>query len=214
MENNIINDILTLRFPFHLTAAGTNEDDATINAADSHVLEVQSVLSDTKLDSHGDVLAIVTFDRDLEHGRTCGGKPWSTLQLRMDSEKLKALGSTKINDMFEPRRQQRVRRRLGFALFPPGIEYVLDFTPPSEGAELADLTAALWLPKMVKLWFLAGLYIPEKILESSWLQYLRRPMGDKASGAILTLGHDDACRDQACKFIHSASLIVLLLNPF
>jgi hypothetical protein len=156
----------------------------------------------------GDVLAVVRFDRDLESGRACGGKKWSTLQVRMASEKLKALGSTKINDMFEPRRQQRIRRRLRFALLPPGVEYVLDFTPPNEGPELADLTAALWLPKMVKLWFLAGLYIPEQILESSWLEYYRRPMGDKAAGAILTLGHDDACRYEACKSIQPAGSVV------
>ncbi|KAK0620352.1 hypothetical protein B0T14DRAFT_567107 [Immersiella caudata] len=187
----------TPHFPFRLTATG--EAEATINAADSHVLEVQAVLSHTHAaGGDGDVLAVVRFDRELEPGRACGGKPWSTLQLRMASEKLKALGSVKINDMFELRHQERVRRRLGFALVPPGVEYVLDFTPPSEGPELADLTAALWLPKMVKLWFLAGLYIPEAILESSWLEYHRRPMGDKAAGAILTLGHDDGCRNQAC----------------
>ncbi|KAK0641609.1 hypothetical protein B0T16DRAFT_335738 [Cercophora newfieldiana] len=172
-----------------------------INSADSHMLEVQSVMNHTHDSGDGDVLAIVGFNGESDHAHACGGKQWKDLQLRMSSVKLKALGSSKINDMFEPRVQDRIqkrmRRRPGFVV-PPGVEFILDFTPPTEGPELADLTAALWLPKMIKLWFLAGIYTPETILESGPQDYLKRPLGDKAASAILTLGHDDVCLNNTC----------------
>jgi len=189
----------SVHFPFGLTTGG-REYAATVNAADSHMMEVQAVMNHSRHSGSGNVLAIVSFSGDFEEGRSCDGKRWQDLRIRLSSEKLRALGSSKINDMFEPRRQQRIRRRLG--LIPPDIEYVLDFTPPSEGTELADLTATLWLPKMVKLWFLAGLYLPEKILDSGPLEFLQRPMGDKAPGAILALGHDDVCKNESCEFIY------------
>lgn len=173
----------------------------TINAADSHILEVQSVIGNIyNADGDSDVLAVVRFDGD-DKGEACGGGQWRDLQIRMSSERLKSLGSSKINGMFAPHIQKRMCRRLGYQNFlPPGIKYVLDFTPPAEGSELADLTAALWLPKMVKLWFLAGLYMPEEIIKNGPKEHFPRPMGDRAAGAILTLGHDDACRNDTCRF--------------
>lgn len=187
------------QFPFRLTTAGEDMDPATANAADAHLLELQALTQTSQHTSIGNVLAVITFGSDFEQGIACDGRRWGNMQIRMSYDKLISLGSSKINEMFEPRRQQRIRRRLGFALLPPGIEYVLDFTPPAEGAELATLTASLWLPRMVKIWFLAGHYLPEAIVESGPSQYTKRPLGDKAVGAILALGHDDVCRSDACR---------------
>jgi hypothetical protein len=177
---------------------GTRFSATTANAIDAHLMEIASIrqLSDN---DQGSVLAVVTFPKDDRLSRACDGEPWHDIRLRMDYGKLTGLGSKKIQDMFSPRAQARFRRRLDLEQLPPGIEHVLDFTPPSEGSDLADLTAALWLPRVVKLWFLAGLYVPDPLLENG-LGTLTRPLADKAVGAILALGHDDVCKGLGCKF--------------
>ncbi|KAL2189650.1 hypothetical protein L209DRAFT_677279 [Thermothelomyces heterothallicus CBS 203.75] len=174
----------------------------TANAIDNHIREVASLrhLSEGEKaeDSHGTVLAIVKFPQQDKLALACDGKPWKDFQLRMRYDKLMSLDSRKIQDMFTPRAQERFRRRLGFQHgLPPGIEYVLDFTPPSEGLELADLTAALWLPRVVKIWFLAGQYLPDPILANGF-GLPTRPLADKAVGATLALGHDDVCMNLGC----------------
>jgi hypothetical protein len=188
-----------LRFPFRLT----NQDmapESAVNAADSHIIEIENLMLHNG-DEDGDVLAFVQFPADSQPGRACTGQTWKNFQLRMKSWRLKDLGSSKINDMFHQSRQERIRRRLGYAsLLPPGIRYILDFTPPAEGSELADLTAALWLPRTVKLWHLAGQYVPGDLLETDARNLNKRPMGDKAVGAVLTLGHDDNCTFEHCRF--------------
>ncbi|KAK0672248.1 hypothetical protein QBC41DRAFT_243833 [Cercophora samala] len=148
------------------------------------------------------VLAFIIFPKDYI-GTTCDGSHWGDIKIRMSYDSLVALNSAKINNMFKPRAQERFRRRLATELgmkdLPAGVKYVLDFTPPVEGAELADLTAKLWLPKMVKLWFLAGHYSPDQVLNGSQNRDCRsRPMADSAVGAIMAMGHDDVCRRQNC----------------
>ncbi|KAK4155795.1 hypothetical protein C8A00DRAFT_13171 [Chaetomidium leptoderma] len=185
-------------FPFSLSAVGTGISAAAANAIDAHLMEIASVRDPFVGDSQSTVLAIVTFPRDDKLSRACDGKPWHDVQLHMNHGKLMSVGSKKIQEMFSPKAQARFRRRLGFEKqLPPGIEYLLDFTPPSEGPELADLTAALWLPRMVKLWFLAGQYIPDPVLETG-LGFPTRPLADKSVGAILALGHDDVCNYLGC----------------
>lgn len=184
--------------PFSLGVDGRSFSATTMNAIEAHLMEIASIRNPNP-DSQGTVLAVVTFPKDDKSSRACDGEPWHDVRLRMDYGKLAGLGSKKINDMFSPRAQARFRRRLALTQLPPGIEYVLDFTPPSEGAELADLTAALWLPRMVKLWFLAGMYVPDPVLETGF-GFLTRPLADKAVGAILALGHDDVCKGLGCKF--------------
>lgn len=186
-------------FPFGLSAERSNLSPSTANAIDSHLMEIASLRDATPSDNQGNVLAVVTFPKD-KPARACDDKIWENVELRMSYEKLTGLGSKKIQQMFSPRAQARFRRRHGFEQqLPPGIEYVLDFTPPSEGPELADLTAALWLPRVVKIWFLAGQYLPDPVLEQG-LGLASRPLADKAVGAILALGHDDICKGLGCKF--------------
>ncbi len=166
------------------------------NAIGSQLTEIAAI-RDTS-DSWGTVLAIVTFPDDAGTSRACDRQPWRDTHIRMSYEKLMSLGSKKIQQMFSPRAQARFRRRHGFEKqLPDGIEYVLDFTPPSEGPELADLIGALWLPRVVKIWFLAGHYIPGAPLEHTMGVPLR-PLADKAVGAILVLGHDDVCKNKGC----------------
>ncbi|KAK4043410.1 hypothetical protein C8A01DRAFT_43719 [Parachaetomium inaequale] len=190
----------TTRFPFALATAVEDREvsASTANAIDAHLMEIASVKNHAAGDYEGGtVLAVVTFPKDAKSSLACDGEPWQDVRFRMSYDKLTDLGSKKIQDMLTPKTQARFRRRLGLDLLPPGVEYVVDFTPPSEGPELADLTAALWLPRMVKLWFLAGQYQPDRILENG-VGVLSRPLADKAVGPILALGHDDVCKGLGC----------------
>lgn len=177
------------------------------NAIENHMKELESLrrFSEGKIvgDDHGTVLAVVQFPKQDKPALACDGRLWKDIQIRMRHDKLMDLGSKKIADMFTAKAQERILRRLGFQNgLPPGIEYILDFTPPPEGAELADLTAALWLPRVVKLWFLAGHYIPDSILANGF-GLPSRPLADKAVGATLALGHDDDCRNLGCTYCAS-----------
>lgn len=198
-----------MNFPYCLEDENINS--ATTNAIDSHLMEIVSIRHTPAGDNHNSVLAFVRFPEDARPGCACDGARWEDVRIRMSYDKLMALGSTKIQEMFSPSAQRRFRRRLRLETLPPGIEYVVDFTPPSEGPELADLTAALWLPKVVKLWFLAGQYVPNPVLERKDGIY-RRPLADKAVGSIMTLGHDDVCKSKACKCSITNSLICLPVN--
>jgi hypothetical protein len=98
-------------------------------------------------------------------------------------------------DMLKPKKQEKFRRLLRMESLPYGIDYVLDFTPPLEGEECSELTASLWLPASTKIWWTAGYYKPSGLLESGPCegQLYKRPLADKAVGAVLSLGHDDEC---------------------
>ncbi|KAK3990122.1 hypothetical protein QBC44DRAFT_240099 [Cladorrhinum sp. PSN332] len=174
------------------------QNNAVQSSVDLHLMEL-SALRQTLVEDRGNVLAVVTFPKN-EHPRPrgCDGQSWEEdLRIRMSYDKLICLGSSKITSMFRPRAQERFRRQLNLTKLPDGIEYVLDFTPPAEGPELADLTAMLWLPRLVKLWFLAGHYVPNEVLARG-LGIWYRPMADKAVGCVLTLGHDDVCKSDNC----------------
>ncbi|KAB5572024.1 hypothetical protein GE09DRAFT_1054219 [Coniochaeta sp. 2T2.1] len=143
----------------------------------------------------GNVLAVVNFPDD--PGRDCNGIAdfGKTYKLRLDYDRLVRLGSTKINDMLKPRKQERYRRLLKMDALPDGVDYVLDFTPPSEGEECSELTASLWLPECTKIWWMAGHYKPSELLESGHTDFVinKRPLAASPVGAVLTLGHDDQC---------------------
>lgn len=190
------------QYPSEAAAAAgtTGHVPPSVNAADASMFDLQLVMGN-QLDD-GDVLVVINLGDDGKDARACDGHRWQSMRIRMKSEKLLNLGSSKITNMFSPQRQERTRRRLRLDILPPGVQYVLDLTPPSEGSELADLTAALWLPRMVKLWFLAGYFVPDSLLtkDDTGLSS-RRPLGDKAVGAIMVLGHDDACKSESCKLL-------------
>ena len=189
---------------------------STANALKTHMAELASVKRPFDNDSQGNVLAIVRFPQDDVFARSCDGELWRDVRIRMSYEKLMSLGSTKIRNMLTTQAQARFRRRFGPNPVPPGIDYIVDFTPPAEGPELAELTAALWLPRMVKIWFLAGQYLPDAVLEAGQrigIGFTKRPLADKAVGSILTLGHDDVCKNIGCTAQHDYPLLMPLLSP-
>lgn len=154
-----------------------------------------------KYTNKGSVLAIVNFPENA--GRDCNGFVdfGQVYQIRLDYERLMSLGSTKIANMLQPRKQARYRRLLSIDVLPAGIDYVLDFTPPSEGEESAELTASLWLPYSTQIWWMAGYYKPSDLLKSGAResQLCTRPVAEKVVGAVLSLGHDDKC---TCRSTH------------
>lgn len=168
----------------------------------THMTDVASMKQPISGPEDGDVLALVYFPKEPTK-LACDGKPWpEVIKIRMKSERLLSLDSPKIKEMLGDRMQARFRRRLKNG---PGLDefrYIIDFTPPVEGQELAEITAALWLPKMVKLWWLAGMFIPDEILEVPHLRGLpdfpMRPLANRPVGPLLVLGHDDVCRSRHC----------------
>ncbi|OIW31966.1 hypothetical protein CONLIGDRAFT_248050 [Coniochaeta ligniaria NRRL 30616] len=143
----------------------------------------------------GSVLAVVNFPEN--PGRDCNGivNFGKVYQLRLDYDHVVALGSTKIMDMLKQKKQEKFRRLLRMEALPAGIDYVLDFTPPLEGEECSELTASLWLPASTKIWWMAGYYKPPASMEFGPREghLCKRPLADKAVGAVLSLGHDDEC---------------------
>jgi len=186
-------------YPAALRARILNINPSTANAMETHLNEVALARDPPCTVLDGTVLAVVNFPKDSKPSYACDGKPWKDVRIRMSYDKLMSLGSPTIQDMFSPASQRRFRRRLGFEKeLPASIEYVLDFTPPLEGPELADLVTKLWLPRVVKLWFLAGQLTPDRVLADA-RGIPARPLADKAVGAILALGHDDVCKGRRCK---------------
>lgn len=75
---------------------------------------------------------------------------------RVDSEKLKALGSPKFSRMFDERPQYWARKRKGLLhRLPDGIRYVLDLTPSEEGDEAVELVSELSCSAGIRNWYLA-----------------------------------------------------------
>jgi hypothetical protein len=163
-------------------------------AMNRHMDELVSIQQCEQDYTTGSVLAIVQFPAGA--GRDCNGFAFkSEYRIRVDYKKLMATGSAKLQVLFDPRKQARFRRRFNLQQLPEGIDYVIDLTPPAEGAELADLTALLWLPRATKVWYLAGLYSPDEIIQKGPepASINKRPLAHKPVGSVLTLGHDDRC---------------------
>jgi hypothetical protein len=73
---------------------------------------------------------------------------------RVHSQKLLNTGSEVLKDLFQPRKQARVRKRYGLThQMPPGIKYAIDLTPPSEGDEAVIFMTELSCPIGVRRWF-------------------------------------------------------------
>jgi hypothetical protein len=75
---------------------------------------------------------------------------------RVHSAKFLALNSTYFNKAFGPTKQYRLMRKRGLVNnLPPGIKYVLDLTPPTEGEDAAYLMTELSCSMGVRTWFQA-----------------------------------------------------------
>lgn len=171
---------------------GLSEGEAA--AMDRHMFEFGSIYQAELEFNTGSVLAVVHFPRD--PGTDCSGFGFRPVyRMRLDYQRLVNTSSAKLLDMLAPENQQRIRRRLKLQELPEGVDYVLDLTPPSEGTELADLTASLWLPKGAKIWHLAAHYAPDPVVEfgSANSGYHKRPLTASTVAAGLALGHDDRC---------------------
>lgn len=78
---------------------------------------------------------------------------------RVHSEKLLATGSAKFTKLLlDEWKQHRMRKARGFLnkrALPPGIQYVLDLTPPDEGDDALELTTSLSCSLGIRNWYLA-----------------------------------------------------------
>jgi hypothetical protein len=121
----------------------------------------------------GDTLVIVDFP-PADAAVCCNGLAWSSVEFQMDSQTLLGTGSGVfthiLSDLVQQRRKRRLRKPLD-----PGVRYVLDLTPPTEGEESASLVADLSLPAGVRDWWMANHRL------------------NIASHVVL--GHDDVCPD-------------------
>lgn len=95
----------------------------------------------------------------------------------MDSERLRATGSSVFTEKLSQEAQEQVRRRLDRDAKPrihaKYVKYVLDLTPPSEGDELAAQVVDLSLSDSVRDWW-----------QSHYILNISK---------YLVLGHDDVC---------------------
>lgn len=92
------------------------------------------------------------------------------LPIRVHSTNLLGTGSRVFRDLLAPTKNFRtIRRRKLANKLPPGIQYVIDLTPPDEGDEAVDLTADLSLSLGIQKWCImsrkAG--IPDNICRGS-----------------------------------------------
>ena len=77
------------------------------------------------------------------------GKPF-----RIDSETIRSFNSPYLNRRFNLSYQEAVRKKRGLSLdqLPPGIKYILDLTPRTEGEEAVSYLMELSCPIGVRLW--------------------------------------------------------------
>ncbi|MCJ1252253.1 hypothetical protein MMC24_000057 [Lignoscripta atroalba] len=77
--------------------------------------------------------------------------------LRVHKQKFLALNSSFFEKAFGYTAQHRILRRRGLVgKLPPGVKYVLDLTPPTEGEEAVYITTQLCCSEGVRKWFMAG----------------------------------------------------------
>ncbi|KAI0470200.1 hypothetical protein F4859DRAFT_124345 [Xylaria cf. heliscus] len=120
----------------------------------------------------GDTLVIVRFPA----GKfiDCDGYKWETKEFFMDSEKLRATGSSVFAAQLSPEAQAQTRRCLDYdSKSYPEADYVLDLTPPIEGVESASLVAQLSLSDGLRNWW-----------QSCYISSVSK---------CLVSGHDDVC---------------------
>ena len=108
----------------------------------------------------GDTLVYIKFPSD-ELLLDAAGTPISKKPHRVHSSKLLATGSTKFQELLENEiKQRRMRARYGFTnkmALPPGIQYVLDLTPPDEGDDAVILLEELTCSPGICHWYTSEL---------------------------------------------------------
>ncbi|OLN97310.1 hypothetical protein CCHL11_01282 [Colletotrichum chlorophyti] len=117
----------------------------------------QFILHDIQSElSEGDTLVFVDYPTPSKpvDNVGCFFYAWNSVQFRMPSEKLLATGSAKFAEMLSPTYQFRVQRRRKMVnKLPPGVKFVLDLTPPSEGDELVfQMTEVSLTPGLINWW--------------------------------------------------------------
>lgn len=125
----------------------------------------------------GDTLVFVDFPNgpiDKRGQIDCYGMAYRSQQVRVNSGKILATGSSKLADMLKPTYQFRIQRRRKMVnKLPEGIKYLLDLTPPSEGDELVfQMTELSLTPGIINWWRSKHLHSVD---------------------AWLVMGHDDVC---------------------
>ena len=107
--------------------------------------------------------------------------------IRMQSQKLKR-ASPAFEEMLQPTEQFRtIRRRHLVGKLPPGVKYVLDLTPPTEGEDAVYLTASLSCSEGVRFWHQACEIwnVSNRLVGGSEEWSSRLPDSTKADDAIL-----------------------------
>ncbi|KAI0447849.1 hypothetical protein F4803DRAFT_545899 [Xylaria telfairii] len=119
-----------------------------------------------------DTLVIVRFPPG--NFLDCDGYKWETKEFLMDSQQMLATGSSVFAAQLSPEGQAQTRRLLDYdpASY-PGVNYVMDLTPPIEGVESASLVARMSLSNGVRDWW-----------RSCYLSGISK---------CLVSGHDDVC---------------------
>ncbi|OAQ86823.1 hypothetical protein VFPBJ_00863 [Purpureocillium lilacinum] len=138
----------------------------------------------------GDTIAFVDLPSTLKETwrhTDCDGVPFArTQKFRVHSERLLATGSSKFADMLGPTYQFRIQRRRKMVnKMPPGVKFLVDLTPPSEGDELVfQMTELSLTPGIMSWWSSSKLHDTDPSLVS---------------------GHDDVC---SCRLSKRSSVDV------
>ncbi|UNI21802.1 hypothetical protein JDV02_007758 [Purpureocillium takamizusanense] len=135
---------------------------------------------------HGDTIVFVDLPSTLKDSwrkTDCDGVPFaSTQKFRVHSQRLLATGSSKFAELLGPTYQFRIQRRRKMVnKMPPGVKFLIDLTPPSEGDELVfQMTELSLTPGIMSWWSSNKLYDTDPSLVS---------------------GHDDVC---SCRHLSRA----------
>ena len=104
----------------------------------------------------GDTLVYITYPGDSKCFDSTGFEI-SAAPHRVHSSRLLATGSKVFAKLLSPMNQYRiVQRKKLVGNLPPGINYVLDLTPPDEGDEAVELISELSCSLGIRLWYTAA----------------------------------------------------------
>ncbi|ORY65370.1 uncharacterized protein BCR38DRAFT_196132 [Pseudomassariella vexata] len=122
----------------------------------------------------GDTLMFMEFPKNY---RNCNCHEWVSTKFLMHKKNLDKTGSAFLEELLSPRKQKSTLHRLHLteADLPPGVDYIINLTPASEGDDVASQLVDLSLPTSVSEWW-----------QSKERFYVSR---------FRVSGHDDNCVD-------------------